>query len=92
MIKKILKVLFTAFSLASGLIVTLVLLLDWKEEWLYEKFGKEKVLKFMKKFEPFISMQPDNGTEEVTEETDEEEEELEEAFEDKVDELQVVEQ
>lgn len=64
--KKLFKGLLAAVSVVTGLVITLVLLLDWKEEWLYEKFGKDKVLKFMKNFEPFIVMESDE--EEVVEE------------------------
>ncbi len=63
MLKKLLKLLIVVSVLLTGLVVTLILLLNWKEEWLYEKFGKDRVLEFMKRFEPYITMVADEGTE-----------------------------
>ena len=70
MLKKVLKGLFVVVGLLVGMVVSLVLILDWKEEWLYEKFGKEKVLNFMKKFEPYIIMEPDKFKEVEEEESE----------------------
>ncbi len=42
-----------------GLIVTIVFMADNIEEWAYDKFGKEKVRDYMKKFEPHIVLSDD---------------------------------
>lgn len=55
---KVFKYFFIAIGLMVGMVVSLILVLDWKEEWIYDKFGKERVLKFMKRFEPYIIMEP----------------------------------
>lgn len=58
MLKKMLKWVAGAIVILTGLVVTFILLLDYKEEWLYKKFGKDKVLDFMKRFEPYVTMEP----------------------------------
>lgn len=66
MVKRVLKSVLVVFGIISGLAVTFVLFLDWKEEWLYEKYGKENVLAFMKRFEPFITMEGDEEEDDET--------------------------
>ena len=67
MLKKILKGIIGALVIGVGLLVGLIVILDKNEEKIYDKFGKEKVLEFMKPFEPFIVMEPDKGEEEIVE-------------------------
>lgn len=71
MLKKIIKGTIGSILIGVSLIVGLIVLLDKNEEKLYDKFGKEKVLEFMKPFEPFIVMDPDKGEEDTLEEIDE---------------------
>ena len=51
-----------------GLIVTIVFMADNIEEWAYDKFGKEKVRDYMKKFEPYIVLSDDEEEEVVVDE------------------------
>ena len=56
--KRFLKALLAIVAIFSGLFMSLVLLFDWKKEWLFEKYGKAEVVNFMKRFEPYIVLQP----------------------------------
>lgn len=68
--KKIFKVLIVFIAL----IASILFMADNIEEWAYEKFGKEKVRDYMKKFEPYIVLSDDED--EAEEEASEEDEEI----------------
>jgi len=65
------KKVFKAVVVFIGLIVTIVFMADNIEEWAYNKFGKEKVRDYMKKFEPYIVLSDDEVEEELDEEASE---------------------
>ncbi len=76
--KKIFKVLIVFIAL----IASILFMADNIEEWAYEKFGKEKVRDYMKKFEPYIVLSDDED------EADEEEVEQEVPIEDAIEEYE----